>query len=141
LEDVDLRSEAVRLCGGSKPRFALNAVGGSSALNIANALDTGSPHVTYGAMGRQPLKIPNGLLIFKNISFHGFWLRRWREAASLQEIHDTYRVLSDFIVSGVLKTPVHRIFPLNQALEAVKEASFAGRSGKVLLDLGSCKTH
>ena len=97
--------------------------------------------MTYGAMGRQPLKIPNGLLIFKNISFHGFWLRRWREAASLQEIHDTYRVLSDFIVSGVLKTPIHRIFPLNQALEAVKEASRAGRSGKVLLDLGSCKTH
>jgi trans-2-enoyl-CoA reductase len=141
LEDVDLRSEAVHLCGGSKPRLALNAVGGSSALNIANALAPGFPHVTYGAMGRQPLKIPNGLLIFKNISFHGFWLRRWREAASLQEIHDTYRVLSEFVVSGVLKTPVHRIFPLTQVVEAVNEASLAGRSGKVLLDLGDCKTH
>ena len=141
LEDVDLRLEAVRLCGGSLPRLALNAVGGSSALNIANALAPRSPHVTYGAMGRQPLKIPNGLLIFKNISFCGFWLRRWREGASLQEIHDTYHVLSEFILSGVLKTPVHRIFPLTQVLEAVNEASLAGRSGKVLLDLGSCKSH
>ena len=141
LEDVDLRTEAVRLCGGEQPRLALNAVGGSSALNIANALAPGSPHVTYGAMGRQPLKIPNGLLIFKNISFRGFWLRRWREGASRQDIHDTYRVLSEFVGSGVLKTPVHRVFPLTQALEAVQEAALAGRTGKVLLDLVSCKTH
>lgn len=141
LEDVDLRTEAVRLCGGSQPRLALNAVGGSSALNIANALAPGSPHVTYGAMGRQPLKIPNGLLIFKNISFRGFWLRRWRESASREDIENTYRVLSDFVVKGGLKTPVHRIFPLTQVVDAVREASLPGRSGKVLLDLASCKTH
>ena len=141
LEDVDLRAEAVRLCGGSQPRLALNAVGGSSALNIANALAPGCSHVTYGAMGRQPLKIPNGLLIFKNISFRGFWLRRWKELASREEIENTYRILSDYVVKGGLKTPVHRIFPLTQVVEAVKEASLPGRSGKVLLDLAGCKTH
>jgi trans-2-enoyl-CoA reductase len=78
-EETDLKAGARNLCGRALPKLGLNAVGGVSALNLANALCDGSPLVTYGAMGQQALKIPNSLLIFKNISFHGFWLRRWRE--------------------------------------------------------------
>ena len=78
-EETDLRREVRQLCGGALPKLGLNAVGGASALNIANSLAPGSPHVTIGAMARQPLKIPNGLLIFQNLAFRGFWLRRWKE--------------------------------------------------------------
>ncbi len=90
-EDTDLRTSVEELCGGSRPRLALNAVGGASALNLANALADRGTHVTYGAMGRQPLKIPNGLLIFREITFRGSgcgtgattrrWLRRKRRSA------------------------------------------------------------
>lgn len=132
-EEVSLRDEVRALCGGVFPKLALNAVGGGSALNLANALAAGAPLVTYGAMGRQPLKIPNGLLIFKNISFHGFWLRRWRETAGASEVRETYHRLSTYIREGVLHTPVHRTFPLSQVLDAVAEASREKRSGKVLL--------
>jgi NADPH:quinone reductase-like Zn-dependent oxidoreductase len=130
---VDLRTEASALCGGVLPKLALNAVGGASALNVANALGAGSPHVTYGAMGRQPLKIPNSLLIFKNISFRGFWLRRWKETASLTEVRSTYETLAAYLAAGILYTPVHRVFPIEEALEAISEASQEKRSGKVLL--------
>ena len=71
-EDCDLRKELKSLCGGEKPRLALNAVGGPSALNIANALAPGGTMVTFGAMSKLPLKIPNGLLIFKGLKFEGF---------------------------------------------------------------------
>lgn len=30
--------------------------------------------VTYGAMALQPVALPAGLLIFKDLSFRGFWL-------------------------------------------------------------------
>ena len=132
-EDANLRAEASALCGGELPKLALNAVGGASALNVANALGAGSPHVTYGAMGRQPLKIPNGLLIFKNISFRGFWLRRWKETTSLAEVRSTYEKLAAYLAAGVLHTPVHKVFPLDRALEAIAEASQEKRTGKVLL--------
>ncbi len=132
-EDTDLRRDASVLCGGVLPKLALNAVGGASALNVANALGAGSPHVTYGAMGRQPLKIPNSLLIFKNISFRGFWLRRWKETASLTEVRSTYETLAAYLAAGILYTPVHRVFPIEEALEAISEASQEKRSGKVLL--------
>ncbi|MFM8829533.1 MAG: MDR family NADPH-dependent oxidoreductase, partial [Spartobacteria bacterium] len=132
-EEMNLRDQVQALCGSKSPKLALNAVGGASALNLANALVPGAPLVTYGAMGRQPLKIPNSLLIFKNISFHGFWLRRWKEAASPADVRETYQKLSAYLLSGVLHTPVHRTFPLSQVLDAVAEASREKRSGKVLL--------
>jgi len=134
-EQTDLRKEARALCGGETPRLGLNAVGGASALNVANALAADSPMVTFGAMGRQPLKIPNGLLIFKNISFHGFWLRNWRESASAETLRSTYETLAELVVSGILHTPVHRIFPLEEAASAIFEAAREKRAGKVLLDL------
>ena len=132
-EETNLRDQVQALCGGKNPKLALNAVGGGSALNLANALAAGSPLVTYGAMGRQPLKIPNSLLIFKNLSFHGFWLRRWKETADPSDVRETYQKLSAYLLSGVLHTPVHKAFPLSQALEAVAEAAREKRSGKVLL--------
>jgi len=132
-EEMNLRDQVQALCGGKNPKLALNAVGGASALNLANALGEGSPLVTYGAMGRQPLKIPNSLLIFKNLSFHGFWLRRWKETASPNDLRETYRKLSAYLLAGVLHTPVHKTFPLSQALEAVAEAAREKRSGKILL--------
>jgi trans-2-enoyl-CoA reductase len=132
-EDTDLRTDAITLCGGMLPKLGLNAVGGASALNLANALCAGAPLVTYGAMGRQPLKIPNGLLIFKNIAFQGFWLRRWKESAPHAEVRATYEKLADFLAAGVLHTPVHKVLPLDQVLEAIAEATQEKRSGKVLL--------
>lgn len=132
-EDTDLRTEALALCSGVLPKLGLNAVGGASALNLANALCAGAPLVTYGAMSRQPLKIPNGLLIFKNISLHGFWLRHWKETASRSEVRATYEKLAGYLAAEVLHTPVHKVFQLDQAPEAIVEAAQENRSGKVLL--------
>jgi trans-2-enoyl-CoA reductase len=84
-------------------------------------------------MGRQPLKIPNGLLIFKNISFQGFWLRRWKESAPLADVRAMYEKLAGYLAAGVLHTPVHKVFALGQVVEAVAEAAMERRSGKVLL--------
>lgn len=136
-ESCDLRLQARELCSGSQPVLALNAVGGASALNLANALAPNSPHVTYGAMARQPLKIPNGLLIFKNLSFHGFWLRRWIDIAPAAELQSTYARLTGLIASGKLTVPIEKIFPLSEVQSALTLAASPSRQGKILLDLKS----
>ncbi|KAH9884197.1 NAD(P)-binding protein [Xylariomycetidae sp. FL2044] len=65
-------------------RLGLNCVGGKSAQAMAKSLGTGGTMVTYGGMARQPVALPTGLLIFKDIRFLGFWLSRWadRDTAS-----------------------------------------------------------
>ncbi len=134
-EDCDLREKASELCGGSRPVLALNAVGGASALNLANGLADGGTLVTYGAMGRQPLKIPNGLLIFRRLHFCGFWLREWKQRSSQSDKQALLSKLAEFSANGSLRQPVHRVFPLSELLAAVEEAGRESRSGKVLLDL------
>lgn len=134
-EECDLRKELKTLCGGARPKLALNAVGGPSALNIANALATGGTMVTFGAMSKQPLKIPNGLLIFKGLKFEGFWLNRWRKNTDTSVLRETYAALADLLKTGKLFTPVHATFPLTQIVEATEAAGQDQRGGKVLLDL------
>lgn len=57
--------------------LGLNCVGGRAALGMAKCLSEGGKMVTYGAMAKQPLTIPAGMLIFRNLSFCGFWFTRW----------------------------------------------------------------
>lgn len=63
---------------GREPiRLALNCVGGKNATALAKTLSPGSHMVTYGAMSKQPVALPSGLLIFKNLVFDGFWVSKW----------------------------------------------------------------
>jgi NADPH:quinone reductase-like Zn-dependent oxidoreductase len=91
--------------------------------------------VTFGAMSKQPLKIPNGLLIFKGLKFEGFWLNRWRRNSGNSERRDTYGALAEHLKAGTLFTPVHETHPLSRVVEALEAARRERRGGKVLLDL------
>ena len=63
--------------GREKVRLGLNCVGGKAAISMAKCLSPGAHLVTYGAMSKQPLAIPAGMLIFKNLVFDGFWVSKW----------------------------------------------------------------
>src|SRR5881275_2852212 len=82
VDSENLRREVQDAIGAPPVRLGLNAVGGESALRLANCLAPGSTLVTYGAMSLQPLKIPNGLLIFKDLRFRGIWINKWYDNAT-----------------------------------------------------------
>jgi trans-2-enoyl-CoA reductase len=132
--DDDTAPEAIREATGGAPiKLALNAVGGDSALRLAKALAPDGKLVTYGAMGRQPLRLPNGLLIFKNISFHGFWVSKWRKAASPLHWNKIIAELAHLLAAGKLHSPIAGVYPLDRATEALTHAQQGQRGGKVLL--------
>ncbi|KAK2731772.1 mitochondrial 2-enoyl thioester reductase [Onygenales sp. PD_40] len=65
---------------GKEPiRLALNCVGGPNATAMLKTLAPNSSMVTYGAMAKQPLTLPSGLLIFKNLVLNGFWVSKWSD--------------------------------------------------------------
>ncbi|ROV95394.1 hypothetical protein VMCG_08511 [Cytospora schulzeri] len=74
-----LREEYTRM-GRDPVMLGLNCVGGKSATSMAKCLSESGTLVTYGAMSKQPVMLPTGLLIFKDLRFHGFWLSRWANA-------------------------------------------------------------
>jgi trans-2-enoyl-CoA reductase len=137
VDSEKLRDEVKAQTNGAAVRLALNAVGGDNALRVANTLAPEATMVTYGAMSLQPLKIPNGLLIFKNLRFTGFWVNKWYDAATPEERAETFAPLFDMTKRGLLRTKVEKTYRLADVREAVSDAARGMRAGKILLDLGA----
>ena len=134
VDGENLRDEVKVAVGGAPIRLGLNAVGGDSALAVANALAPESTMVTYGAMSLQPLKIPNGLLIFKDLRFRGIWINKWYDNATMAQRMETFRSLFEMAKRGLLKAKVEKAYPLSEVKAAVQHAAQSKRSGKIIFE-------
>ena len=131
-DDEDGLTSAKAVLGGAAAALAFNAVGGESALRLMKLLRQGGTHITYGAMGRKPLTLPNGLLIFRDLRVRGLWLTRWVENTPADEVAALYRNLADRVTSGRLVQPVDATFPLAAFQDALVRLEAPERTGKVL---------
>ncbi len=132
LDEGDPGEQFHEALGSAQIHLALNSVGGESALRLAQALGPGGTIVTYGAMGRHPLKIPNGLLIFQDLRWRGFWVSQWYRSSSPEERAAMFAELFTLAQRGVLHTAVERIYPLEEAAAALAHAAQSRRGGKIL---------
>lgn len=132
IDDESGCTAAKEVLGGANAALAFNAVGGESALRLMKLLRESACHITYGAMGRKPLTIPNGLLIFRDIQVRGLWVTRWIENSPEKEIHAVYSDLAARVAAGKLMQPVDSTFPLEGYRDALARLEASDRSGKVL---------
>jgi trans-2-enoyl-CoA reductase len=137
VDSENLRHEVEDAIGGPPIRLGLNAVGGESALRLANCLAPGSTLVTYGAMSLQPLKIPNGLLIFKDLRFRGIWINKWYDNATPAQRMEAFQHLFEMAKRGLLQTKVEKTYPLSEAKTAVAHAARGQRSGKIIFEFAT----
>lgn len=63
-----LRTPPVKAC-----RHAFNCIGGPTVAAMAALLDKNGHLISYGGMSKQPIILPVGLQIFKNLTAHGYW--------------------------------------------------------------------
>jgi NADPH:quinone reductase-like Zn-dependent oxidoreductase len=132
LDDDDGLAAAKSVLGGANAALAFNAVGGESALRLMKLLRESGTHITYGAMGRKPLTLPNGLLIFRDIRVRGLWVTRWVENAPADEVRAVYQNLATQVASGKLIQPVDSTYPLGGFRDALARLDSPDRAGKVL---------
>ena len=137
VDSENLRHEVEDAIGGPPIRLGLNAVGGESALRLANCLAPGSTLVTYGAMSLQPLKIPNGLLIFKDLRFRGIWINKWYDNATPAQRMEAFQHLFEMAKRDLLQTKVEKTYPLSEAKTAVAHAARGQRSGKIIFEFAT----
>ncbi|KAJ6626436.1 Enoyl-[acyl-carrier-protein] reductase, mitochondrial [Pseudolycoriella hygida] len=132
LTEEELRTTTIFKSGAlPKPKLAFNCVGGRSSTELLRHLDDKGVMVTYGAMSREPVTAPNAALIFKDISFRGFWMSRWgRENLHSAVRREMLDELIEIILCGDLKEPVHQMIPFEDWENALKGATnFTGFSG------------
>ncbi|MGB2403132.1 MAG: MDR family NADPH-dependent oxidoreductase, partial [Akkermansiaceae bacterium] len=137
LDDASALDQIRTLTDDSPPALALNAVGGDSALRLMDTLADKGIHVTYGAMSRRSLKVPNKFLIFKRIQLHGFWVTEWIKENDPCLVANTYQQLARWLTEGKLAQPIDSIYPLAEISTALGRAMEDQRNGKVLLNCSS----
>ena len=135
LDTTEGVAEAKAILGADPVTLATNAVGGDSAIHLMDLLAPNGILVTYGAMSRRSLKVPNKFLIFKNLQLRGLWITQWFENASTTELYEVLEPLTALIESGNLVTAIDEIVPLAEFQRAITRAQEGSRSGKVILDL------
>jgi trans-2-enoyl-CoA reductase len=132
VESESLTREIASVLRGAPLRLALNAVGGESALRLASALSEGGVIVTYGAMGRQPVRAPNSLLIFRDVQFRGFWVSRWYGLAPAAVQAEMFEELFTWAKRGHFQPPIGHTYALIEAAAALAHAAQDARGGKIL---------
>lgn len=132
VDGENLRDEAAAATARAPIRLALNAVGGENALRVAKTLASDGTMVSYGAMSLQPLCIPNGMFIFKNLRFTGFWVNKWYDAATPEQRAGTFAPIFEMAKRGLLQTKVEKTYPLSEAKSAIAHASQEKRGGKIV---------
>jgi NADPH:quinone reductase-like Zn-dependent oxidoreductase len=132
LDDEAGLAAAKSALGGANAALAFNAVGGDSALRVMKLLRESGSHITYGAMGRKPVTMPNGLLIFRDIRVRGLWVTRWVDNAPPAEVHAVYQDLAARVAAGRLAQPVDQTYQLEAFKEALARLDASERAGKVL---------
>ncbi|MEG2237266.1 MAG: 2-enoyl thioester reductase domain-containing protein [Akkermansia sp.] len=133
----DVVKKTLELTGGMRPMLASNAVGGESALRLMDMLAPGGTMVTFGAMSKKSIKVPNGFLIFKGISLRGLWVTQWLKTASKEEQVAAYGKLSRWMASGELTQAVDTMYEIEQIRDAATKAQEEFRNGKIVLNLGA----
>lgn len=119
----------------AKPKLALNCVGGSSSTEIARTLDAGGVHVTYGGMSLKPVVASTASLIFKDISFRGFWISRFLKnpANHVGRLH-MYEELTEMVAKGQLKPPKYQLVPMTEYKNLLNLDGF--KDVKYIFDMG-----
>jgi mitochondrial enoyl-[acyl-carrier protein] reductase / trans-2-enoyl-CoA reductase len=134
LEDGEGLDKRVReATGGAPVKLAIDAVGGSAAMRLGDAVAANGTVVHYGAMsGKAPLLTP-AALIFRNVTLRGFWLVHWMNNTPREAQAALMNKLAKLVADGTLHAPVEATFPLENVREALTRALEGGRQGKVLL--------
>ncbi|TID25223.1 Alcohol dehydrogenase superfamily zinc-containing [Venturia nashicola] len=127
--------------GREKIKLGLNCVGGKPVTAMAKNLSAEAHLVTYGAMSKQPVTLPTGLLIFKNIHFDGFWVSKWSDN-NPEEKKKTVEHVLDLYREGKFKdTPFQELTwdwdtKGDTLIEAVQGTLEGFRSGKGIFVFG-----
>ncbi|KAF4589600.1 mitochondrial trans-2-enoyl-CoA reductase [Ophiocordyceps camponoti-floridani] len=117
--------------GGRDPvGLGLNCVGGKSATALARSLSDGAAMVTYGAMAKQPVTFPVGLVIFKDIRFVGFWLSRWNREDPTGRSHMVNDILNLIRDGKFREAPVREVrWDWDTTDETLRNAAQGGLDG------------
>ncbi|KAL5633298.1 hypothetical protein ACGC1H_003708 [Rhizoctonia solani] len=140
LADKSMRIKIKEWTQGKGIKLGLNCVGGKPTTILAKHLGYDAALVSYGAMSKEPLSLPTGLFIFKNLTSYGYWQSRWYKTHTPEERQSMLKEIIDLMLENKLKAPEHEVLALPESDEDATrilrnklQQIDAGQYGKKLL--------
>jgi NADPH:quinone reductase-like Zn-dependent oxidoreductase len=133
----DLVAEVARLTAGRGVGSALDCVGGRLAGEVVRCLGLNGRLVVYGTLADRPIEIPSRDLMMPLAQVTGFYLGNWMARQSPLKLLGVLRAVKRLTAAGVFQTDVGETYPLDQTATAVAASLEQGRTGKVMLRIGS----
>ncbi|MCS5724136.1 zinc-dependent alcohol dehydrogenase family protein [Herbiconiux sp. CPCC 203407] len=130
-EDLDERVLAVT--GGSRPRVAVDAVGGAATGRLTETLAPGGRVVTYGLLSGDPVQVDTRIVVFNGVRVEGFWMPRSMAAAPADLLPGIAAEAMEIIAGGGFAVPIAARIGLAGIAEALALAEQGGRDGKVVV--------
>ena len=128
----DLKDDIRKHTGGNGADIVYDCVGDKYAEPAIRALNWDGRYLVVGFAGGQIPKIPLNLLLLKNSSLVGvFWGAH--AARDPEENRANLRQLIGWVAEGKLKPHIHKIFPLAQTADAIRELDRRASTGKVII--------
>ena len=126
--------DKVRAIAGDAPiKAAVDSIGGEAARDLLALLGENGLLVSFGSMGGDPMVVPSGDVIFKQITIKGFWGSKVSTAMPADKRTALIGELVQLVAKGDLTLPVEGIFDLADADKAAAASLQPGRKGKILL--------
>ena len=133
IDGPDLTAQIAEATDNASIMLALDPVGGDTYGRLANSLGYGGTLVTYGVLSGKPATLDTGKVIFNDTRLRGFWLYKWYQTATMQEMQAAFGQVIPLIANGTLKANIDSRFTVDQIKQAVARAWEGGRNGKVLI--------
>jgi len=133
----DLIGEVARITQGRGVGYALDCVGGRLAGEVVRCLGLGGHLVIYGTLADSPIEVAGRDLMMPMAQVSGFYLGNWMAKQSPLKLIGVLRTVKRLTLEGVFHVGVSETFPLEQAARAVAASLESGRTGKVLLRIGT----
>lgn len=136
-QSQDLLTQVHRLTDGKGVSFAIDCVGGELTGKLVQCLSLDGRLVLYGTLSPDPLVMPVRDLMMPAAHISGFLLPNWMAQQSVLTVLGVLRAVKKLTLQGLFDAPVTQRFELDDVVGAVNAALQRGRTGKVMLQIGS----
>lgn len=130
----DLRTSIKKLTDGKGADVVYDPVGGALAEPAVRSLAPGGRFIVIGFAAGEIPKIPLNLVLIKRSAIVGVFFGNW-VLANEPSAKVNIRELLDWYAAGKIKPHISKVFPMDQAVDAINHVVSRKVEGKVVLSI------
>jgi NADPH:quinone reductase-like Zn-dependent oxidoreductase len=128
-----LTADITEIAGRNRITALLDSVGGPLIDRLFEILAYGARIIAYGVQDRSAAAVTNAMLIYSNLTWHGFGIDRWLEQSRQMESRAMLEELWSMVRDGTLRLPIASVHTIDEFGDALKSDARHGRNGRVIL--------